>query len=349
MVDRDDGHRLYHRDLDGGSTPADIDSANDYHFQTDHDINTITASTVVTVTLYDAPDIGQPDIGQQVVEITGKVQGLDLSSNGTFYVRAMFDDQGNMDPDDDEWSLVAQTASTAPADTVSLYTVTVDTSASPPVTTSDQVDASHLTIPNYQPAEFRYVTADNGTITREKIVERTETYVIQLGDAPLDVAFTESSPGDFAAMQDETSDILRYTSLEDAIRKATLDKAMGMSPMPNTTQLADETVLQWATYEGAVLYANNPYIATVTFRFMDDNITFNYRISGPDRDDVELVQVGNDVFLQTRAGPDYDRPTDADNSNSYEITEYITTNFDFQDDTLESVMNTYTLTVLDVP
>jgi hypothetical protein len=238
-------------------------------------------------------------------------------------------------------------STTATDDAISLYTVTIVGSGMSATATVDKsstgTDTTEITeegLPDHQPAEFRYVIDNSGMVTREQIVERTETYVIQLGDASMDVPFGAG----YTASVNETDDILRYTSLEDAVRKATLDKATGTST--TTPRMYDDMMLQWATYEGATVDSNNPYNATVTFRFMDDDIIFNYRLSGDDTDDVRLVQDGNDVFLETRAGPNLARPTDADNASTYEITEYITTSFDFADDTLESVMNDYVLTII---
>jgi hypothetical protein len=142
------------------------------------------------------------------------------------------------------------------------------------------------------------------------------TYVVFTHTTAIDIANGVHSS---VASIIETDNILTLTSLEDAWRN----------------------FYERSEYVGAVVHSTDPHRATVTIgQPSGPDLDYTYVVSGDDRNDVRLVQNGNDVALVTVAGLDYENPADADMMNDYSIVETFTRGS-------TSFSRTYTFTVTD--
>jgi hypothetical protein len=170
------------------------------------------------------------------------------------------------------------------------------------------------------------------SLTTATVTDPSISGVVNIRD--IRSVFSFDSQGNGTGSVEETYDILKFTSLEAAVR--------GYSEINATLNSLS------ATFGGAVADNDNPHRATVTFNVSgQDDIVFTYVLSGDDVAYVKLVQNGNEVSLVTVAGPDFENPDDEDKMNDYSVAETITTTSTQVSSGNREVSRTYTLTVTD--
>jgi VCBS repeat-containing protein len=275
-----EGHHLY-----------EVTTVTDHHILVDRDIETITATDMVTLSLYRGAT-------RKAVEIESMITGLDLSADGTQKIWAVLDGT--------DWDLrasaTAPTGGTISTTTppINIFDLVITDTATTQVITEGGVD-DVTDIPDHRPAQYKYV---NGT--REEIV-RVETYTIHLSDINVGptILFNNNTSAATADIdENDTSSISVMFNIADT--DVTNDPVSDLTVRAMATAHTDMTMLATPNYadtdsdndvasEAISAEVSGTYGSFILTRTAQGAMTARYNLH-ENNEDVQELDPGDELF-----------------------------------------------------